>query len=568
MIQELYKMTDRRILLPPDLAMPLELNPTYSEEIELMKPVRTVLRARPMLFVYMLATAICLIVEPLTLIARAQTPLPLKAELIIRADQPKSKINRNIYGHFAEHLGRLVYEGIWVGEDSPIPNTRGIRNDVVAALKKLNIPVLRWPGGCFADEYRWRDGIGPRAQRPKRINTHWGGVIETGAFGTHEFMDLCEMLGTDAYIAGNVGSGTPQEMMDWIEYMTSDSDSTLANLRRQNGRQKPWKVPYFGVGNENWGCGGNMRPEYYADEYRRFATYVKNYSGNRIQKIASGSSDADYRWTEILMSQAGKQMHGLSLHFYTLPTSNWSQKGSATQFGEAEWHATLARTLHMDEFVQKHSAVMDKYDPEKRVGLMVDEWGTWYDPEPGVSKGALYQQSTIRDAVVAGINLNIFHKYCDRVQMTNIAQLINVLQALILTDKEKMLLTPTYHVFEMYKVHQGATMIPVELTAPEYKFGQASTPSLHASASRDANGKLHLSIVNLDANRAVQVSLKLTGATAKNLSGRVLTAPAINTINTFDKPNTIQPAAFTDFKIAGEQITLNLPSKSVVVLEM
>jgi alpha-L-arabinofuranosidase len=530
--------------------------------------VRTALTAgfRPMVLI--LFAALLLIAEPLALMAKAQSAEPFKAELGIRADQPKGRINRNIYGHFAEHLGRLVYEGIWVGEDSPIPNTRGIRNDVVAALKRLNIPVLRWPGGCFADEYRWRDGIGPRAQRPKRINTHWGGVIETGAFGTHEFMDLCEMLGTDAYIAGNLGSGTPQEMMDWIEYMTSDSDSALASLRRQNGRQKPWKVPYFGVGNENWGCGGNMRPEYYADEYRRFATYVKNYSGNQIQKIASGSSDADYRWTDILMSQAGKQMHGLSLHFYTLPTSNWSKKGSATQFGEAEWHATLARTLRMDEFVQKHSEVMDKYDPEKRVGLMVDEWGTWYDPEPGANKGALYQQSTMRDAVVAGINLNIFHKHCDRVQMANIAQLINVLQALILTDKEKMLLTPTYHVFEMYKVHQNATMIPVELTAPEYRVGQASTPSLHASASRDASGKLHLSIVNLDAGRNAQVTLKVTGATVKNLSGRVLTAPAITTINTFEQPNAIQPGRFTDYKISGEQITLTLPSKSVVVLEM
>jgi alpha-N-arabinofuranosidase len=526
------------------------------------------LQSRRVAAVLLLAMITYLIVAPMTHPARAQNREPFQANLVIRADQPKGTINRNIYGHFAEHLGRLVYEGIWVGENSPIPNTRGIRNDVVAALKRLNIPVLRWPGGCFADEYRWRDGIGPRDQRPKRINTHWGGVIESGAFGTHEFMDLCEMLGTDAYIAGNVGSGTPQEMMDWIEYMTSDSDSTLANLRRRNGREKPWKIPYFGVGNENWGCGGNMRPEYYADEYRRFATYVKNYSGNRIYKIASGSSDADYKWTEVLMSQAARHMDGLSLHFYTLPTSDWSKKGSATQFGEPEWHATLVRTLRMDEFIQKHSAVMDKYDPQKRVGLMVDEWGTWYDAEPGVSKGALYQQSTMRDAVVAGLNLNIFHKHCDRVQMTNIAQLINVLQALILTDKEKMLLTPTYHVFEMYKVHQGATMIPVELTAPEYSLGQASAPSLHASASRDTTGKLHLSIVNLDPNRSAQVSVKISGTAAKNLSGRVLTAPAMNTVNTFDKPESIKPVSFTDYKMQGEQITLTLPSKSVVVLEM
>jgi alpha-N-arabinofuranosidase len=493
---------------------------------------------------------------------------PLTAELTIRADQPKGTINRNIYGHFAEHLGRCIYEGIWVGENSPIPNTRGIRNDVVAALRNLNLPVLRWPGGCFADEYHWRDGIGPREKRPKRINTHWGGVIETNHFGTHEFMDLCEMIGAEAYICGNVGSGTPQEMMDWVEYLTSDSDSTLANLRRQNGREKPWKVAYFGVGNESWGCGGNMRPEYYANEYRRYATFIKNYSGNRIQKFACGSNGEDYNWTEVLMAQAGRQMHGLSLHYYTLPTGNWSRKGSATQFGEDQWHATLARTLRMEELIQKHSAIMDKYDPQKRVGMIIDEWGTWYDPEPGSTPGFLYQQNSLRDAIVAGINLNIFNRHSDRVQMANIAQTINVLQAMILTDKEKMLLTPTYHVFEMYKVHQGATLIPVELTAPEYKLGQAAVPSLHASASRHAGGRLHLTIVNLDPNRPAQVLTKIIGASAGKITGRVLTAPAINAINTFDKTDAVKPVPFAGIQVQGDQVTLSLPSKSVVVLEM
>jgi alpha-N-arabinofuranosidase len=510
----------------------------------------------------------CLFVIGMSQSIVGQDGQAFRAELTIRADQPKGTINRNIYGNFAEHLGRDIYDGIWVGEDSSIPNTRGIRNDVIAALKNLNIPVLRWPGGCFADEYHWRDGVGARSTRPRRINTWWGNVIETNAFGTHEFMDLCDLIGAEPYVGGNVASGTPQEMMDWIEYMTSDSDSTLANLRRQNGREKPWKVPYFAVGNENWGCGGNMRPEYYADVYRRFATFVKSYSGNRVQRIASGHSDANYGWTEILMSQAAKQMEGLSLHHYTLPTGKWSKKGSATQFGEDEWHSTLFRTLRIDEFIQQHSAVMDKYDPQKRIGLMVDEWGTWYDPEPGTDLGALYQQNSIRDALVAGINLNIFHKHSDRVQMANIAQTVNVLQAVILTDKEKMLLTPTYHVFEMYKVHQGATLIPVELAAPEYQLGQASIPALHASASRDKAGKLHLSIVNLDPNRAAQVSTRITGASGKSITGRILTAPAMNTVNTFDKPDVVRPAPFTGIKVQGDQITLSLPSKSVVVLEM
>ena len=500
--------------------------------------------------------------------ASGQTGEPVRAELTIRADQPQATINRNIYGHFAEHLGRLIYDGVWVGEGSPIPNTRGIRNDVVAALKALQVPVLRWPGGCFADEYHWRDGIGPRDQRPKRLNTNWGGVIETNAFGTHEFMDLAEQIGAAPYISANVGTGTPQEMKDWVEYMTSDTDSDLANLRRKNGRARPWTVPYVGVGNETWGCGGNMRPEYYADQFRRFATFVKDQSGNHITRIASGASDDNYTWTDVMLSRAARQMQGYSLHYYTLPTGNWNKKGSATVFGEAEWFATLQRALRMDEFIRKHQEIMDKYDPEKRVGLAVDEWGTWYDPEPGTPGSGLFQQNSLRDALVAAINFDIFHSHADRVRMANIAQMVNVLQAVILTQGAKMVLTPTYHVFEMYKVHQGATSIPVELTAPEYRFGQAAMPSLHATASKDASGRIHLSLVNLDPNRSAQVTMKVAGATPAVVSGRVLTAAAMNAINAFDKPAAVTPAPFTAFQTQGAQVALTLPSKSVVVLEL
>ena len=498
---------------------------------------------------------------------QAQNPEPYKASLLIHSDQPKWVINRNIYGQFAEHLGRLIYEGLWVGEDSPIPNTRGLRNDVVGALKELSIPVLRWPGGCFADEYHWKDGIGPRDQRPRRPNASWGGV-DTNAFGTHEFMDLCEMLGADPLVNGNLGSGSPQEMMEWIEYMTSDSDSTLARLRRQNGRDKPWKLPYFSVGNESWGCGGEMRPEYYADEYRRYATFIKNHSSNRIQKLAVGSHDDNYVWTEVLMAQAARYMQGLSLHYYTLPTSNWGRKGSATEFAEKEWHATLVRTLRIEEFILKHGAIMDKYDPQKRVGLLVDEWGTWYDQEPGQNMGALYQQNTLRDAVVAGVNLNIFNNHSDRVKMANIAQMVNVLQAMVLTDKEKMVLTPTYHVFRMYKAHQGATLIPVDFTPPEYALGQASVPALNASASRGKDGRLHLSLVNLDPNRAAEITAKATGSVIKTISGEVLTASMMNARNTFDNPNAIRPAPFKGYRIQDAQVNLSIPPKSVVVLEL
>jgi alpha-N-arabinofuranosidase len=510
---------------------------------------------------------LCLIGLAITSAMAEEIPT-MKSELTIRADQPGATINRNIYGQFSEHLGRCIYEGIWVGEDSPIPNTRGIRNDVVAALKELRVPVLRWPGGCFADEYHWKDGIGPREKRPKMINTHWGGVVENNAFGTHEFFDLCEQVGCEPYICGNVGSGTPQEMMEWVEYITSDADSPMANLRRQNGREQPWKLKYLGVGNESWGCGGNMRPEFYADNYRRYNTFVKNYPGNRIQRFACGPNEGDYNWTEVLMSMVGRQMNGLSMHYYTVGTGRWNNKGAATGFTEEEWHSTLRQTLRMNELITQHSAIMDKHDPQKHVGLVVDEWGNWYDVEPGTNPGFLYQQNTLRDAVVAAINLDIFHQHCDRVQMANIAQMINVLQAMILTDKEKMILTPTYHVFEMYKVHQDATFLPVEITTPDYTLAASAVPSLHASASRDKSGNIHLSLVNLDPHHTNPIAVKVTGAVAKQVTGRILTAATMDAHNTFDKPEAVKPASFSDFKLTGEEIAINLPSKSVVVLEI
>jgi alpha-N-arabinofuranosidase len=492
------------------------------------------------------------------------------ASAVLRADRPGPVVNRNIYGHFAEHLGRGIYEGIWVGPGSPIPNTRGIRNDVVAALKALDIPVLRWPGGCFADEYHWKDGIGPREKRPSMINTHWGGVVEDNSFGTHEFMDLVEQLGTDAYVTGNVGSGTPQEMMEWVEYMTSDAVSPMANLRRRNGREKPWRLPYFGIANEPWGCGGNMRAEYYADEYRKYNTFVKNYDRARpVYRIAAGANAEDYRWTEVLMSVAGPRMDGLSLHYYTLPTGDWGTKGPATGFAEDQWFSTLRRTLRMDELIAKHSEVMDKTDPGKKVGLVVDEWGTWYDVEKGTEPGFLYQQSSLRDALVAALNFHIFQRHADRVTMANIAQTVNVLQAMILTSQEKMLRTPTYWVFEMLKVHQGGTFLPVELQSPDYALGPEKIPMVSASATRAADGSaVHLSLANTSPAQAVTLTVKLAGLAPKAVAGRVLTAPAIDAHNTFEAPNAVQPAAFAGAAVKGDTLEVTLPARSVVVLAL
>ncbi len=485
------------------------------------------------------------------------------ATMTVRADTPGAKIDRRIFSQFAEHLGTGIYEGIWVGPNSKIPNTRGYRNDVIAALKALKVPVVRWPGGCFADEYHWREGIGPRAQRPVKINTHWGGVTEDNAFGTHEFMDFAELIGAEAYVSGNVGNGTPQEMAEWVEYMTAPA-GTLADLRAKNGRKQPWKLPYFGLGNELWGCGGSMRPEYAADLTRRYSTFVKVPQGTKTLKIASGANAADYNWTEVMMRDAGRMFDGIGVHYYTVPGS-WAKKGPAIGFGEEEYARTLAKTLTMDELIRKHSAIMDKYDPAKRVSLAVDEWGTWYSPDPGTNPGFLRQQNTMRDAIVAAMNINIFTRYADRVRMTNIAQMVNVLQAMILTDGAKMVLTPTYHVFRMYLPFQDATAIPVELKSPWYNKDQWVMPSVSASAARGTDGLVRVALTNVDPNKPASVSTTLTGVTATAVEGEILTG-AIGAHNSFDQPDAVKPTAFTGASVAGSTLNVTLPPASVVVL--
>jgi alpha-N-arabinofuranosidase len=489
------------------------------------------------------------------------------ARIIIEADLGKTRISRDIYGHFSEHLGHCIYQGFWVGAESPIPNIDGIRSDVVEALKRIKIPVLRWPGGCFADEYHWKDGIGPYENRPTMVNTHWGGVTENNHFGTHEFMRLCELLGAEPYITGNVGSGTVQEIQEWVEYLTFDGQSPMADLRRKNGRDQPWKIKFFGLGNETWGCGGSMRPEYYADVYRRYQTYVRNFSGNRIYKIACGSSSDDYNWTEILMREAGRQMSGLSLHHYTVP-GGWSGKNSATEFGEKDWFETMALAAFIDELIAKHATIMDRYDPDKKVGLIIDEWGTWYEVEKGTNPGFLYQQNTLRDALVAGLSLNIFNNHCDRVRMANLAQTINVLQALILTEGEKLVLTPTYHVFDLYKVHQDATLLPTDVACDTFVYRGKKYPLLSVSASKDASGTIHVSVCNLHPGKAASLECEVRGCLPSAVSGQILTAADMRSHNTFASPQTVVPAAFTGARLRGGKVRAEIPPHSVVVLEL
>ncbi len=484
------------------------------------------------------------------------------ANYIINANDKKSRIAPEIYGHFSEHLGRCIYEGLYVGENSPIPNVNGMRTDVVEALKKLRIPVLRWPGGCFADEYHWKDGIGPKEGRKKMINTHWGGVLEDNSYGTHEFMELCRQLGCEPYVNGNLGSGTVQEMSEWVEYMTFAGVSPMADLRRQNGRDEPWHLKYFAVGNENWGCGGNMRPEYYADEYRRYQTYLRNYGDNKIFRIACGPSGDDYEWTRVLMERAGRFMDGLSLHYYTVP-GDWSAKGPATGFAKEDWYKTLKKGLYMEELLTRHGAIMDAYDPQKRVALLVDEWGAWYDVEPGTNPGFLYQQNSMRDAALAAMTLNLFNKHSDRVRMANIAQLINVLQSVILTDGADMLLTPTYHVFDLYKEHQGATLLGSFIDAGCAGAGDTAIPQLSESASMDKDGNIHLTVANLSADEGATIDATLLGFVPSDCKAELLCAE-FNAFNSFEEKQRVQPSAFDGVKLCGSALSFALPPCGIV----
>ena len=480
----------------------------------------------------------------------------------------KQVINKHIYGHFAEHLGRCIYDGFWVDENSTIPNKGRIRLDVVEALKKIHIPNLRWPGGCFADEYHWRDGIGARNLRPKMVNTNWGGVTEDNSFGTHEFLQLCEMLNTEPYIAGNVGSGTVEEMAKWVEYLNFDGISPMASLRKENGREKPWKVTFWGVGNESWGCGGNMTPEYYSDLYKRYATYARDYVGAPLKKIASGANSEDYNWTETCMKNIRNNIWGLTLHYYTIPTGKWNDKGSATTFNEDQYFNTMKNCLRIEELVAKHSAIMDKYDPSKKIALVVDEWGVWTNVEPGTNPGFLYQQNSMRDALIAGTTLNIFNNHSDRIKMANLAQTINVLQALILTEKDKMLLTPTYHIFDLYKVHQDAIYLPINFVSPDYALDNKKIPSLNISASQDAQGAVHISLVNLDPKNKITLNTTLNGIKWKTVNGQILTSKKLTDVNSFSEPNKVAIAKFNGAKKLGTKLNIELPAQSVVVLEL
>ena len=486
---------------------------------------------------------------------------------LINPNQKIAKINKNIYGSFSEHLGRCIYDGIYVGENTKIPNVNGMRKDVVKALKEMGLPVLRWPGGCFADEYHWKDGIGNKKDRKKMINTHWGGVVEDNSFGTHEYFELCRQLGCETYVNGNVGSGTVQEMSEWVEYMTFDGVSPMAELRAKNGNKKPWKLNYFGVGNESWACGGNMDPEYYGCLFKRYNTYCRNYNANEyIKRIACGPNVDDYHWTKQVMDKVKHHADGISLHYYTIPKGDWFNKGSATEFDNKEYISTICKAYRMQELIENHVAMMESVLPHNRVKLVVDEWGTWYDVEPGTNPGFLYQQSTMRDAIVAALTLNIFNKHADRLMMCNIAQTVNVLQSVILTEGDKMVKTPTYHVFKMYKEHQDNTLIGSFITSEMIKSendGGKEFPQLIESASIDENGVIYSTITNTSSTKSAKVRCQIADRKVKSIKAEILTGECHDK-NDFKNGNNVKTVEFTDFRKLSDGFSVTLPACSVV----
>lgn len=498
------------------------------------------------------------------------------AKLVINENKKEGTIEPEIYGHFSEHLGRCIYEGIYVGDKSDIPNENGMRTDVVGALKELQVPMLRWPGGCFADEYHWKDGIGPKDTRKKMVNTHWGGVVEDNSFGTHEFMELCRQIGCKTYINGNLGSGTVQEMSEWVEYMTFKGISPMADMRKANGHEEPWRVDFFGVGNENWGCGGNMTPEHYANEYRRYQTYVRNYDTEKpIKKVCCGANVNDYFWTERVLKTAfdhAENFHGfmdyLSLHYYVHPLG-WDVKGSATDFNEKIWYTTLNKALYMERLIERHGAIMDQYDPDKKIGMCVDEWGAWYTCEPGTNPGFLYQQNTVRDALIAGITLNIFNKHCDRVKIAALAQMVNVLQAVILTEGDQMIKTPTYHVMHMYRYHQGAKLLQSTLTdVGEVGEDDWKVPKVTESVSMNSDNVITITLNNLSVESSENVDISFAEAGYKPIEAFIVSHSDMHAKNTFENPEEVCERKFTDYTVSETGIQVKMPKNSVVALRV
>jgi len=463
------------------------------------------------------------------------------AKLTVRLDDPIGTLSPMLYGHFAEHLGRCIYEGFWVGEDSAIPNTRGIRNDTVAALRKLRAPVIRWPGGCFADDYHWRDGIGPRDERPRRMNLWWHDE-ESNHFGTHEFIDLCRQAGAEPYICLNVGSGTPEEAAGWVEYCNYEGNTARSQERAANGHPEPFGVRYWGVGNENWGCGGRFYPDDYAREYRRFACYLRG-RGRPIELVACGHTGAD--WNRRFLETLGdlRFIDHLSIHRYY-------KCGDAVDFSDTEYYNLYPRALQVEADILEAATALQLYNKTgRKIGVIVDEWGVWHPEARGDS--GLYQRNTLRDALVAAAVFDVFNRHADKVTMANIAQTINVLQCVAQTEGEAMWLTPTYHAFDLYKDHMGNASLRLDLDdVPTFRAragdGKVVEPPLvSASASVDDERKtLIVTFQNVDLEEACECVVRLRGGSVDKATAKILTASDVRDHNGPEALNKVRPKRF------------------------
>ncbi len=477
----------------------------------------------------------------------------LEQRVSVQTDVEIGVIRPELHGHFAEHLGSCIYGGLWVGQDSRIPNINGYRKQAVEYLRALGIPVLRWPGGCFADDYHWRDGIGPQSKRPKSVNIHWGNYTEDNSFGTHEFIGLCRLIAAEPYLAGNLGSGTPQELRDWVEYCNYPSGSTLADERAGNGSPEPFRVRHWGVGNENWGCGGNMKPDEYAGHYRRFATFIRTFGDTRPLLIACGPNGNNTDWSRRFMDSmdARRMPNGFSMHFYS------GGKNISTEFTVEAMQEQLSSFVRLEQAIQQQRALLDGYDPERKIGLMVDEWGVWDRMVPDNEKrhGRLWQQITMRSAIAAALGLNVFHRHADKLVMCNIAQMVNVLHSVLLTDEDRCVRTPTYYAFDLLKHHRGKTAVRVET-------GDSSPLGLSASASRREK-ELVLTFVNPKHDAGMQINCSLSGATAVSGRAQLLHNPDFNACNTFDSPDQIVPRE-RRVNADGSRLQLDLPPLSIV----
>ena len=480
--------------------------------------------------------------------------------LVIRADSEIATVRPELHGHFAEHLGSCVYGGLWVGKNSPIPNIDGYRKEAIEYLVELGVPVLRWPGGCFADDYHWRDGIGPLGKRPKRVNIHWGGYTEDNSFGIHEFMGLCRKIGAEPYLAGNVGSGTPAELRDWVEYCNFPSGSALSDERAGNGSPEPFNVRYWGVGNENWGCGGAMSPENYANQYRQFAGYLRNFGNTKLFLIACGPNGNDIRWSRGFLETVGTRLpSGFAMHFY--------ERGekAPTQFTPDDMLTQMKIFERVEQGIVQQRAILDGYDPQRRVvNLFLDEWGVWdnlnLNPEIERKNGKLWQQITMRSAVAAGMGLNMFNRLADKLYMCNIAQIVNVLHSLLLTDGpqgRKCVRTTTYHAFMLFKAHRSNTAVRIE---------KDNSDPLAVSVSASKKGSdLVISFVNPRPDTDVHLDCAIAGGSPKQAKASILHHADLNAFNSFDDSDMITPKPHP-VTIENGRIRIDIPALSVTTV--